>query len=256
MARLRAGQPIRLAQMGYYLPPFVAHCAHQGYDGIWLDLEHRAMDGREVQALLAYFHLYDIDCILRVGSQEKTPLARYLEDGAAGLIIPQVASAASARDLVSKTKFPPVGDRGIEGNSLEANFGIDLIKAKHAGLVDHALRETFLMLQIETPSALAEVEAIAAVPGVEALFFGPSDFGIRVKHAPPTAQASNEQAMRQVAAACQKHGLVWGSMPQTIEDMQQHKALGATVYVWGSDVRSIRNTLAQTRTDLNTLLGG
>jgi 2-keto-3-deoxy-L-rhamnonate aldolase RhmA len=255
MARLRAGKPVRLAQMGYFMPPFVATCAHHGYDGIWLDLEHRAMDSREVQALLVYFHLYDIDCILRVGSRDKTQLTRYLEDGAAGLIIPQVEDAASALDLVRKVKFPPVGDRGIEGNSLESNFGLDLLATGRSALVDHAQRETFLMLQIEAPLALSQAAAMAAVPGVDALFFGPADFGIRVQHEAPAARVSDLEAMQQVAAACQKHGLAWGSMPQTMDDVRQHAALGANIYVWGSDLRSIRSGLKDARSDLTGLFG-
>jgi 2-keto-3-deoxy-L-rhamnonate aldolase RhmA len=255
LARIRAGKAVRLAQMGYFVPAFVATCAHNGYDGIWLDLEHRAMDSREVQALLAFFHLYDIDCILRVGSRDKTQITRYLEDGAAGLIIPQVADAKEARDLVNKAKFPPVGDRGIEGGGLETNFGLDLLKTGRGALVDHALRETFLMLQIESPSALAQAEDMAAVPGVDALFFGPSDFSIRVKHEPEAARVSDETAMRQVAAACQKHGIAWGTMPQTADDLNLHKALGANIYVWGSDVRIIRSGLSQAYHDLTALLG-
>lgn len=255
LARLRAGKPVRLAQMGFFVPPYVAYCAHHGYDGIWLDLEHRGMDPREVQALLVYFHLYDIDCILRVGTRDKTQLTRYLEDGAAGLIIPQVADAASAREVVNSVRFPPVGDRGIEGNSLEASFGLDLLDAGRGKLVEHALRETFLMLQIETPGALAQVEHIAAVNGVDALFYGPADFGIRVKHAPPETQVSDEQAMLRIAAACREHGLAWGAMPQSVAQVQQHAALGASIYVWGHDLRLMRNGLAQDSADLDMVLG-
>ena len=92
--------------LGYFLPPFIAHASHLGYDGIWLDLEHRPMDSREVQALLGFFHLYNIDCIVRTPTREKGQLYRYLEDGAAGLIVPHVSDVESARDLVARVKFP------------------------------------------------------------------------------------------------------------------------------------------------------
>ncbi len=91
LAKIRAGKPARLAMMGHFIPIFVAHAANLGYDGIWLDLEHRAMDSREVQAMLAFFHLYDIDCMVRVPTREKGQLYRYLEDGATGLMIPHVS---------------------------------------------------------------------------------------------------------------------------------------------------------------------
>src|SRR5215510_3446391 len=150
LAKVRAGKPARLAMMGHFLPGFVAQAAQQGYDGIWLDLEHRAFDTREIQALLAFFHLYDIDCMLRTPTREKGQLYRYLEDGATGLIVPHVSDVQSARELVQKVKFPPVGDRGLEGKGLESNFGLDIPTTRDP-LVEHALHETFLMVQIETP---------------------------------------------------------------------------------------------------------
>ena len=91
LAKIRAGRPARIAYLGHFLPRYVAHAAHQGYDGLWIDLEHNAMDTREVQMLLAFTHLYDIDGMVRVPTREKTRLYRYLEDGAAGLMVPHAA---------------------------------------------------------------------------------------------------------------------------------------------------------------------
>ena len=56
-ARLREGKPVRLAMLGHFIPPYIAFAADAGFDGVWLDLEHRAMESREVQALLAFFDL-------------------------------------------------------------------------------------------------------------------------------------------------------------------------------------------------------
>src|SRR5688500_10925953 len=154
LAKIRAGKAAKIAMMGHFLPPFVAFAANLGYDGIWFDLEHRAMDSREIQAMLAFFHLYDIDCMLRTPTREKGQLYRYLEDGATGLMVPHVSDVESARDLVQRVKFPPLGDRGLEGRGLETNFGLD-IPGTRDPLVEHALRETFLFLQIETPQGLA-----------------------------------------------------------------------------------------------------
>ena len=80
------------------------------------------MSDREVQTLLAYFHLFDIDCMLRAPTLEKTRLYRYLEDGATGLMIPHVSTADKARLLVDAVKFPPLGDRGLDGPGLESDF--------------------------------------------------------------------------------------------------------------------------------------
>jgi 2-keto-3-deoxy-L-rhamnonate aldolase RhmA len=121
LAKIRAGKPVKLAYLSNLIPAFVAQAAHHGYDAIWLEMEHRPMNPREVQLLLPIFHLYDIDVILRAPTREKAPLYRFLEDGASGLIFPLVHSAEEARALVRSVKYPPLGDRGLEGRNLDAN---------------------------------------------------------------------------------------------------------------------------------------
>ncbi len=71
----------RMCSLGHYIPAFVEAGAHYGFDCIWLDLEHRNFTDREVQALLAYSHLHNIDIMVRTPTREKTKLYRYLEDG-------------------------------------------------------------------------------------------------------------------------------------------------------------------------------
>ena len=111
LARFRNNEAVRLCNLGHYIPAFVKHAAHYGFDAIWLDLEHRLIDEREVQALLAFAHLADIDIMLRPPTLEKTRLYRYLEDGASGLMIPHVSTPEKAQMLVDAVKFPPLGDR-------------------------------------------------------------------------------------------------------------------------------------------------
>ena len=73
--------------LGHFIPGYVRMAAEFGYDCIWLDAEHRNFSEHEVQTLLAFFHRFDIDCMLRPPTLEKTRLYRYLEDGASGLMI-------------------------------------------------------------------------------------------------------------------------------------------------------------------------
>ncbi|MEO8607283.1 MAG: aldolase/citrate lyase family protein [Chloroflexota bacterium] len=253
LAKIRAGKPAKIAMMGFFLPPMVAWAASLDYDGIWLDLEHRAMDSREIQALLAFFHLYDIDCMLRTPTREKGQLYRYLEDGVTGLMIPHVSDVESAKELVQKVKFPPLGDRGLEGRGLESNFGLD-IPGSRLPLVVHALRETFLVLQIETPAGLAAADEIAAIPGVDGLYIGPQDLGLRMQHVPENERFSTNQAAQRIADICKKHGKAWGSLASTIEELDQHARLGSQLLVWGVDARIILQGLTQSSKELDTVV--
>ncbi|MBI5668332.1 MAG: 4-hydroxy-2-oxovalerate aldolase [Chloroflexi bacterium] len=253
LARLRAGQPARLALMGYFLPPFIAYAAHEGYDGVWLDLEHHVMDGREIQTLLAFCHQYDVDMMIRPPTREKGALYRYLEDGATGLMIPHVGDAATARALVSKVKFPPIGDRGIEGFGLETSFGLDIQQSARE-LVQHANRETFLIVQIETPDGLANVDAIAAVDGVDGLYIGPFDLSIRMEHLPAEQRVPFEDTVARVAAACRAHGKAWGSFALTADDIRFQYNRGAQLLCLGADYLLLRRGLAQSRAELDRVL--
>lgn len=251
LAKFRAGQPARLAMMGYFLPPFVAYAAHIGFDGIWMDTEHHNFDDREIQALLAFFHLYDIDCALRVSTREKARLYRYLEDGATGLIVPHVNDVQSVRDLVQSAKFPPVGDRGVHGRGLEAKFGLDSRDA----MVDNARNETFLIVQIETPQALAQAEEMASIAGVDGLYVGPADLGLRLSQQPASERITVEGAIEQVGNICKRHNKLWGSLPRTTDEVQRHAALGSNFLVWGVDARILQDGLSQANRELDMALG-
>ncbi len=255
LARIRAGKPARLAHMGYFIPPFVAYAAHAGYDGIWLDLEHHVMEGREIQALMAFFHQYDMDCMLRPPTREKGQLYRYLEDGVTGLLIPHVSDAQTARELVNKVKFPPIGDRGVEGFGFETNFGLDIVHSTRE-LVEHANQETFLFVQIETPDGLTNVESIVGVPGIDGVFVGPFDLTIRMECLPPEARVSVEEAIARVAATCRTQGKAWGSFTTTLDAVQSELAQGAQILSIGADFLLLKNGLEQYGEALNRMIGG
>src|SRR3954466_861013 len=119
LRRIREGQVARICGLGSYLPYYPSLAAQAGYDAIWVDGEHRAFDPREIQALIAFHHLADIDCLWRPPTREKAALYRLLEDGATGVIIPHIESAEEARAIVHAIKFPPLGNRGLDGSGLD-----------------------------------------------------------------------------------------------------------------------------------------
>ncbi|MEO8496250.1 MAG: aldolase/citrate lyase family protein [Planctomycetota bacterium] len=249
LARLRAGEPVRLCSLGHFIPAYIRHAAHFGYDAIWLDLEHRAMSDRDVQALLAYFHLFDIDCMLRAPTLEKTRLYRYLEDGATGLMIPHVSTAEKARMLVDAVKFPPLGDRGLDGAGLDSDFYVNASE----DYTDEANRETFLVVQIETSQAVANVEEIAAVEGVDGLFIGPGDLGLRIRKA--ATALTLDAATEQVAAAAKRHGKAWGCPAGSADKVKQLREQGAQLIAYGGDFRAFMAMLEQSSSELKAVYG-
>ena len=248
LARLHAGNPVRICALGHFIPAYIRHAAHYGYDCIWLDLEHRAMTDREVQALLAYFHLFDIDCMLRAPTLEKTRLYRYLEDGASGLMIPHVSTPEKARELVGAVKFPPIGDRGLDGAGLDSDFVL-----ARDGFVDAANRETFLVVQIETPQAVENVDAIAAVAGIDGLFIGPADLGLRIERS--EMDLTLDASFELVAAAARKHGKAWGCPARSAEHVRELYEQGARLIAYGGDFGALMDMLNRCAGELNDVLG-
>ncbi|MCA8998010.1 MAG: 4-hydroxy-2-oxovalerate aldolase [Planctomycetaceae bacterium] len=237
LQKIRSGQVVQMCNLGHYIPAYVRHAAAFGFDCIWLDLEHRSMNTTEIQALLAFSHLADIDIMLRAPTLEKTGLYRYLEDGAAGLMIPHVSTAEKARMLVDAVKFPPIGDRGLDGAGLDSDF----IHQGGPDFPELANQETFLVVQIETPQAVENAEEIASIPGVDGLFVGPGDLGLRLRIG--HHEMTIDSAMEQVATACEKHGKAWGCPVSSKEDLDRRRSQGAQLLPRGGDFMALYHAL-------------
>ena len=251
LEKIRAGNCARICGLGHYLPFFVRYAAHFGFDNIWLDLEHRAMTDREVQAILALCHQYDIDCMVRAPTRELTKLYRYLEDGAAGLMMPLIADAAEAQHIVNSIKYPPLGNRGLDGAGLDGDFGL-VVWNEGSTYIDDANRETFVVIQIETPQALANADSIAAVDGVDALFVGPADLGLRLAQQPDGPDL--ETAITQVAAAAKRHGKAWGMPAGPADILAKRRSQGAQLLVSGGDF-ALMGVLEEGRKAFDEALG-
>ena len=172
LQKFRSGGFARVCGLGHYLPFYIRYAAHNRFDGIWLDLEHRAMDAREVQAIIMMCLHNDIDCMVRPPTLERTKLYRYLEDGASGFLMPLISDPQMASDLVQAVKYAPLGNRGMDGAGLDGDFGISVWHPE-SNYNAESNRETFLICQVETPQAVANAEEIASIDGIDGLFIGP-----------------------------------------------------------------------------------
>jgi 4-hydroxy-2-oxoheptanedioate aldolase len=234
-SRLRQGKAARIACLYYPTTMLPAHAAQAGFDAIWLDSEHSTWDRRELQRLIAFHHLANIDCIVRTGSRHATDLYHLLEDGATGLMIPHVNTPEDAAALARAVKFPPHGQRGLDGAGLDNNFYL----AGTAAYPAAADAETFLMVQIETPEALANLDAIAGTPGVDGLFIGPGDLSLRLGCPLDWKNPKMIAAEDAVAAAAARHGKAWGRPSGSAEDIAHLNRKGARLIAHGSDFGAV-----------------
>ena len=209
------------------------------------------MDSREVQALLAMCQAGDVDCMVRPPTLQRTRLYRYLEDGATGFMIPFVSDAETARRVVNTVKFPPLGNRGLDGAGLDTNFALDTWRP-NSTYIEDANRETFIVAQIETPAAVVNAAEIAAVPGIDLLFVGPADLELRLEAAPSLTMTLDE-AVEKVAEAAREHGKAWGRTAGSVEELARYHEMGAQMVPWGGDF-ALMTVLESCSQDLDTVL--
>lgn len=248
--KIRSGRVARICSLGAMIPYFPAMAAHYRFDGVFLDGEHRRWDSRSLESMLLLHQQADIDCIFRAPTLEKTGLCRLLEDGATGLMIPHVSTPQKAYELAQAVKFPPLGDRGLDGAGLDAGFLLQNIPE----YIEQANRQTFLVVQIETAQAIDHVEAIAAIPGVEVLFIGPGDLSLRLGCKPSVEDPKFIKVYEKVASAARKHGKAWGSPAGDINGVRTLVNMGAQFITFGSDFAGIQSQLVAKSAELDSIL--
>ena len=117
-----------------------------------------------------------MSCVVRVAWNDAVLIKRFLDIGAQSLLVPFVQSAEEARAAVAAIRYPPRGVRGVSGSSRATRFG------RVEGYARRAEEELCLLVQVETGEALAEIEAIAAVDGIDGIFIGPNDLAASLGH--------------------------------------------------------------------------
>lgn len=218
-----------------------------GFDCIWLDLEHHQKSTETAAALIRASRLGSADVLARPAKGEFMRLGRLLEAGAHGILYPRCDDAAEAREVVRWAKFAPLGERGVDSGNPDNTFG-ELSVDEY---VQRANAETFIAIQIESPSAVEQVQAIAAVEGVDCVFFGPGDYSV-LSGIP--GQVSHERVLQARAAVCQATrdaGKHFATLCFTPEDVQACLEMGAMFIAYGAD----RPLLKHAYKDMQASLG-
>jgi 4-hydroxy-2-oxoheptanedioate aldolase len=219
--------------------------AGAGYDWILLDLEHSPNDLESLLAQLQAAAAYPTHPIVRVPWNDMVTVKRVLDVGAQSLLVPYVQNAEEARAAVANTRYPPAGVRGVAGTTRATRFGRIKDYAKRAH------EEICVLVQVETKSALDQLEAICAVEGVDGVFIGPADLhasmGYPGETANPAVLPLIEEAMRRI----RKAGKAAGYLSPVEADAKRMLGAGAQFVAVGADVgllaRGAENLLSKFR---------
>lgn len=177
-----------------------------GYDWMLFDTEHAALDPLAVLPLMQAAAPYPVTPIVRPGTLNAQDIKKILDLGAQTLLIPYVENAQQAQQAVDAITYPPKGIRGVAGMTRASGFG--RIENYHKT----AEEDLCLLVQVETKAALDEIEAIAAVPGVDGIFIGPADLAASLGYpgepGHPEVKTAVLDAIRRIRAAGLPPGLL------------------------------------------------
>ena len=205
--RVRAGETVLGCFLTWPVAGLVELSALAGLDFLVLDTEHGFFTIESVETMAIAADAAGISAIVRVSSCAAAEIGRCLDAGTAGLLFPRGDGAAAIRSAIESAQYPPAGRRGLGG--VRANRFGSVPLGRH---VAESNERTLLAAQIETPGALAELSAIAALPGLDVLFVGPNDLtqalGITGQFDDPRYRGAVEEVARAAARAGKAAGIM------------------------------------------------
>lgn len=221
--------------------PVIAELAARcGFDWLLLDLEHGCGIEESILPQLQAIHGTETQAIVRVGAPHPELIARLLDWGAHGIMVPHVNSAAEAESVVQATRYPPQGKRGFSRTVRANGYGLRPIED---------VRPPLFMAQIETVEAVDRATEIAGVDGVDVLFVGPSDLRHDITHRRSAAREDSDkhydECLLRVIDAASSQGKQAGILIRDSADLAKHRELGFTQIAVDSDLAILRKSYLQ-----------
>ncbi|MEZ6058903.1 MAG: aldolase/citrate lyase family protein [Planctomycetaceae bacterium] len=220
--------------------------ANTGFDWLLIDLEHGSGSLADLRNMLLACRNSAAAPVVRLRSVDPDTVKFAMDSGAAGVMFPYVSTQDEARAAVRCMKYPPLGNRGVAGAIRATDFG-----RNWQTYFREANDRSLVVVQIETPEAVAAADAIASVDGIDVLFVGPLDLSVNMQCPGDFTPPHFIDALKQVVESCNRHGKVAGilSRPELVE---QHRQLGIRFLALGSDTGAVVTGMQQTLKLLRT----
>lgn len=211
--------------------PIVAEAVGQaGFDWGVLDMEHAPLDMMTLVHLLQAVGNTKMVPVVRIPANDAVTVKRVLDAGAETLLFPGIQDAAEAARAVAATRYPPEGVRGLSAMGRASRFGTkpDYYRA--------ANKTVGVVVQLETPQAIAQLEHIAAVPGVDALFVGPAGISGALGHPGQFTHPAVMAMMGDAAQRARAIGMPIGTVGATPDVVTRYRAAGFDYVAVASDL--------------------
>jgi 2-keto-3-deoxy-L-rhamnonate aldolase RhmA len=253
---LKAMARARAPKFGHFIVEFatpgIGHIIKSaGCDFALLDLEHSGFGFETVKSVLRYFEAADLPAIVRVPSREYHHIARAMDMGAEGLMLPMVGNVDEVRHIVNSMKYHPAGRRGVALQVAHDRYRPGTVADKFTA----ANERTTLFCQIETEEGVRNADKMAAIEGVDCLWVGHFDLSVSLGIPGQFDHPDFKKAIETTIAATRKHNKALGRLVPTVEQGVDIHKLGFDFICYSGDVWLLHNALAEGVTRLRESCG-
>jgi 2-keto-3-deoxy-L-rhamnonate aldolase RhmA len=230
-AALRAGRAVAGPIIGEARSAgTVKYMAAGGFDFLFFDMEHALFDWETILNLVQVSLVCDITPLVRVTDLQYPLVARALDAGAQGIIIPRVETRQQVEDAVSFAKYPPLGRRGAGG---DGRYGY--IRRDAGTAIEQANAESMVIVQVESRRGVDNLDEMAAVPGVDVVLVGPQDLSISLGVPGQTTHPHFVETVKEIAGIARKHGVAVGQVEREASAFQRWYEMGIRFFCCNTD---------------------
>ncbi|MCC6422028.1 MAG: aldolase [Phycisphaerales bacterium] len=208
LRKIRAGGIASCTKLNLSDPRAAEIAAICGFDCVWTDMEHVPNSIHDVENQVRAAKMHGVDTLVRVRRGSYSDMILPLEMDAAGIMVPHMMGLEDAKTIVRHTKFHPIGRRPLDGGNADGAY----CQIPIEDYVKQCNQERFVIVQIEDPEPLDQIEEIAALPGIDMLFFGPGDFTHSLGIVGQFGDPRIEQTRKRVAQVARANGKMAGTV--------------------------------------------
>lgn len=232
-SRLATGEPFLFTWMSVPSAILAGQAARLPFDGVCLDMQHGMIGFTDAVPMIAAINANGRPAMVRTLWNDPAIPGQALDAGACAVIAPMVNTRAQAELLVKAAKYPPIGGRSWGGYTALQASGLT-----PGEYLREANRMTMVFAMVETVEALNNVEEIAATPGLDGLFVGPSDLSITLSNGAGIEKTGPKTlaAMERIERAARKNGIVAGAFGGSADVIRTYLGLGYTFIVAAVEV--------------------
>ena len=236
LSKLRSNEMVSCFKANFVDARVSELIAISGFDCVWIDQEHIGQDWSNVASSVWATKAHDVDIMVRISRGGYSDYIRPLELDASGIMVPHIMGLEDAKKVIEMVRFHPLGRRAIDGGNNDGAY----TALNFNDYLEQANEQRFVVLQIEDPEPLVDLEAIAALEGFDMLFFGPGDFSQGIGAPGDWNHPKLIETRKRVADVARENGKFAGTVGST-ENLKELISLGYQFVNVGADVVGLTN---------------